>query len=66
MRDKINPCVYYVCANADCQKGIKGVTLEKCAHCPKYRPRKSGKKPENIKHKRQKDADRHDDRRGWF
>ena len=60
MKDRTRPCIYYVCAGADCQKGIKDVTLAKCKNCPKYRPRKQSKRPESIKSRRQKDKDRHD------
>lgn len=60
MKDIINPCIYYVCAGADCKKGFRKVMMDKCRNCEKYRPRKSGKKPESIKEKRRKDADRHD------
>lgn len=42
------------------KKRFKNVTLAKCKNCNKYRPRKSGKKQESIKAKRQKDRDRHD------
>lgn len=59
MKDRIAPCIYYVCAGADCKKNKKNVTLKKCKNCPKYRPRKS-MKVESIKIKRQKDKDRHD------
>lgn len=60
MKDRINPCIYYVCANADCQKGRKNVTMDKCKNCSKYRPRKNNHKAEPIKLRRQKDKDRHD------
>lgn len=59
MKDRIFPCIYYTWHNGICEKGFKNVTLAKCKNCPKYRPR-SGKKPENIKMRRQKDRDRHD------
>lgn len=60
MRDKLNPCIYYVCAGGDCTKGRKNVTMAKCKNCSKYRARKNNHKPEPIKLKRQKDKDRHD------
>lgn len=59
MKDRTSPCIYYVCANADCKKNRKNVTLKKCKNCPKYRPRKSPK-TESVKSRRQKDRDRHD------
>ena len=64
-KDRLNPCIYYVCKGETCEKGFKNVTLDKCKNCPKYRGRKSGKKPESIKSKRQKDKDRHDNWRKW-
>lgn len=60
MKDRNNPCIYYVCAHADCEKGRKDVTMDKCKNCNKYRPRKNTHKKESIKSKRQKDKDRHD------
>ena len=60
MKDRISPCIYYVCAGADCQKGKKDVTLAKCKNCDKYRPCKQSKRPETFKEKKRKDKDRHD------
>ena len=60
MKDRISPCIYYVCKDADCKKGIVKVDMKKCKNCPKYKPRKVNKKPETVKAKRQKDRDRHD------
>ena len=60
MKDILNPCIHYLCCGEACKKGFKNVTLSKCKNCSKYRPRKSGKKTESIKSKRQKDRDRHD------
>ena len=41
MKERINPCTYYVCANATCEKGIHNVTHGyTCQHCKKYRARK--------------------------
>lgn len=60
MKDRINPCISYTNCGGTCLKGVKNVTMEKCKHCDKYRPRKSYKKPENVKSRRQKDRDRHD------
>ena len=61
MRERLVPCVSYVCAGETCLKGIKEVTMSKCQHCQKYRPRKVGKKKqESVRAKRQKDKDRHD------
>lgn len=68
MKERTTPCIYYTCAHADCQKSVKDVTIQKCQHCTKYRPRKTTKKPESIKSKRFKDKDRHDnwkDSRNW-
>ena len=60
MKDKIQPCIHYVCCGETCKKGFKDVTLSKCKNCKKYCPRKSKKKMEGIRAKRQKDRDRHD------
>ena len=60
MKDRINPCIHYVCKGETCGKGIKNVDLAKCKNCSKYCPRKSAKKTESIRAKRQKDKDRHD------
>ena len=60
MKDRLNPCIYYVCANADCKKGFKDVTLAKCKNCTKQKGRKNNHKQEPINYKRQKDKDRHD------
>lgn len=60
MKDRLQPCIYYICKDADCKKGFKNVTLDKCKNCSKYTPRKLSKRPESIKQKRQKDKDRHD------
>ena len=60
MKDRTQPCIYYVCKDADCKKGLVKVDLKKCKNCPKYKPRKLTKKPESVKNKRQKDKDRHD------
>lgn len=60
MKDKVQPCVHYVCCGEDCKKGFKNVTLTKCKNCKKYHARKSNKKAESVKAKRQKDRDRHD------
>lgn len=61
MKDRTIPCIYYVCAHADCQKGFRDVTTKRCKNCPKYRPRKTTKRQEPISRKHQKDRDRHDD-----
>lgn len=60
MKDRLNPCIHYVCAHAECKKHFKDVTMDKCKNCPKYRGRKNSRRPEPISHKRQKDRDRHD------
>ena len=60
MKDRTNPCVHYTFCGGTCQKGIKDVSMTKCSHCEKYRPRKSNAPKENMRTKRQKDRDRHD------
>ena len=64
-KDRLNPCIHYVCKGETCKKGFKDVTLAKCKTCEKYRPRKSGQKQESVKQKRQKDKDRHDNWRNY-
>ena len=61
-KDRLNPCIYYICFGNDCKKGFKCVSMDKCKTCAKYRPRKANHKPESIKIRRQKDKDRHDRR----
>lgn len=51
-KDRLNPCIHYVCKGETCKKGFKDVTLAKCKTCEKYRPRKSGQKQESVKQKR--------------
>lgn len=65
MKDRLNPCIHYVCAGADCKKGLKAVTMAKCKNCDKYRARKTNHKPESLKSRRQKDKDRHDNWRNY-
>ena len=60
MKDRTRPCIHYVCKDADCKKGFVKVDLKKCKNCPKYEPRKTAKKEESVKVRRQKDKDRHD------
>lgn len=63
MKDRINPCIYYVCAHEICQKGRKDVTMNKCKNCSKYRGRKNPKKPLPARLKREQSkqkADRRD------
>lgn len=60
MKDRLVPCVSYVCCGSDCLRGVKEVTMGKCKNCKKYKPRKVSKKQEPVKVKRQKDKDRHD------
>lgn len=60
MKDRMNPCIYYVCKDADCKKGFVKVDLKKCKNCPKYEPGKSSKREESVKVRKQKDRDRHD------
>jgi len=31
MKDRIIPCIYYVCKDADCKKGFAKVTMKKSA-----------------------------------
>lgn len=62
MRDRINPCIHYVCAHETCRKGYKDVTMAKCKNCAKYKGRKSGKKPESVRLKREKEKIRTDNR----
>lgn len=60
MKDRLIPCVNYICAGETCLKGVKKVTMSKCQHCQKYQPRKTkNKKKESVKIKHQKDKDRH-------
>lgn len=60
MKDRINPCIYYICANADCQKGKHNVThSDTCQHCAKYKPRKTtNHSEETVKSKKQKVKDK--------
>ena len=60
MKDRLTPCIHYTHPYGDRAKGFHDVTLKTCSHCPKYRPRKTGKRPEPVARKRQKDKDRHD------
>lgn len=59
-KDRLNPCVFYVCAHEACEKGFVDVTMAKCKNCQKYRARKNKRKQESIRAKRQKDKDRHE------
>lgn len=55
MKDRTRPCVYYVCADHDCMKSVKDVTMRKCQSCQKYQPRKVGNpKTETITAKKEK------------
>ena len=60
MKDRLEPCIYYVCKDADCKKGFVKVDLKKCKNCAKYQPCKSSLKMKSVRDKRQKDKDRHD------
>lgn len=60
MKDRLQPCIYYVCKGGQCKKGFVNVDLSKCKNCAKYTPRKDGRKRESIREKRRKDKDRHD------
>ena len=55
MKDRINPCIHYICKGEDCRKGFVKVDLKKCKNCPKYEPRKCSKRAEPVKMRRQKD-----------
>lgn len=59
-KDRLNPCIYYICAHETCEKGFVDVTMAKCKNCQKYRARKNKRKQESIRAKRQKDKDRHE------
>ena len=61
MKDRIIPCIHYVCKDADCKKGFAKVTMKKCKNCPKYQPRKETRRAEPLKIRKQKDRDRHED-----
>ena len=60
MKDRISPCIHYICANSDCKKGVRNVThSDTCQHCSKYRPRKTGNAvKENVVSKKRKNADK--------
>ena len=30
MRDRLEPCIYYICKDADCKKGFVKVDMRKC------------------------------------
>ena len=61
MKDRIIPCIHYVCKDADCKKGFAKVTMKKCKNCPKYQARKETRRGEPLKIRKQKDRDRHED-----
>jgi len=60
MKDRLNPCIYYKCANETCEKGVKNVTHNgTCQHCAKYRPRKVGNQVrETVESKKRKNSDK--------
>lgn len=60
MKDRLQPCIYYVCKGEQCKKGFMNVDLSKCKNCSKYTPRKDNRKRESVREKRRKDKDRHD------
>ena len=60
MKDRLQPCVYYICKGSDCAKGFRDVDMKKCKNCEKYKPRPNPKKRESVRSRRQKDKDRHD------
>lgn len=62
MKDRINPCIYYVCAHETCQKGRKDVTMDKCKNCSKYRGRKNHHKPLPARLKREQSKQKSDRR----
>lgn len=59
-KDRLDPCIYYICAHEICKKGFVDVTMAKCKNCKKYRARKNKRKQESVRAKRQKDKDRHE------
>ena len=57
-KDRIKPCIHYVCANNSCQKGYQNVTHAKtCQTCGNYCPRKLGNEvKESVKTRKEKNA----------
>ena len=39
MKDRIEPCKFYVCANSPCEKGRDAEHNGYCQHCKLYVPR---------------------------
>lgn len=39
MRDRIEPCKFYVCENHQCEKGRDATHKNYCQKCSKYEPR---------------------------
>lgn len=62
MKDRTNPCIYYICAHEPCQKGYKDVTMAKCKNCAKYRGRKNPNKPLPARIKREQSKQKADRR----
>ncbi len=58
MKDRIIPCIHYVCKDADCKKGFTKVTMKKCKNCSKYQPKKETRRTEPLEIRRQKDRER--------
>lgn len=61
MKDRVQPCIHYVCAGADCKKGFKCVTLAKCKNCAKYQGRKCNHREEPFKLKKIKSKEKYRD-----
>lgn len=60
MKDRINPCIHYICAHETCRKGYKDVTMTKCKNCARYRGRKSNRRSESVRLRREKEKVRTD------
>ena len=54
MKDRLAPCVYYVC-KGECKKGRKAEQNGICQNCSKYRPRKGFKNVGKIKRQKEKE-----------
>lgn len=37
MKDRLQPCIYYVCKGETCKKGFVNVDMSKCKNCAKYK-----------------------------
>ena len=65
MKDRTNPCIYYVCAHGTCQKGRQDVTVKKCKNCAKYHARKNYHPQEPVKLRRERSKARSERRMDW-